>query len=133
MGLAGCPARRLLLFREARWKADAICESGLYGLLCSSAIDVASAPERRTLGHLARLDLIKLAFVSSKEHLAAPFVERLRSIYPELPLWVVSEFPPQDAKWIPYKPNRTMAENYARVKAAVHGQKIRISACILEP
>ena len=37
----------------------------------------------------------------------------MRAIYPELPLWVVSDFPPGDAglKWIRYRVNRRFAEN----------------------
>lgn len=77
--------------------------------------------------------MIKVAFVSAKEHLTAPFLDRLSSIYPELPLFVVSEFPPPAGRWIPYKPNRHITENYARLKAALSGQKVRLSACVLEP
>jgi len=77
--------------------------------------------------------VIKVAFVSAKEHLTAPFLDRISSIYPELPLYVMSEFPPPVGRWIPYKPNRGIGENYARMKAALGGQKVRLSACVLEP
>ncbi len=76
---------------------------------------------------------IKVAFVSSKDHLIEPFLERVAALYPELPLWVVAEFPPPRGKWIPYKPNRSFAENRERVRAAVSGQRIRLSAVVLEP
>lgn len=76
---------------------------------------------------------IKVAFVSCLEHLAAPYLERMEAIYPELPLFVVSEFPPARGKWIPYKPNRRFSENYQRVKAAIGDAKVRLTAVSLDP
>ncbi|MBI3679463.1 MAG: glycosyltransferase [Acidobacteria bacterium] len=57
----------------------------------------------------------------------------MKALFPELTLWVVSEFRPPEGKWIPYKPNRSLAENYARTKAAVAGHRVRLCAVVLEP
>ncbi|HUQ90419.1 MAG TPA: glycosyltransferase [Bryobacteraceae bacterium] len=76
---------------------------------------------------------IKVAFVSCKEQRTSAFLDRIDAIYPELPLWVVSEFPPPAGKWIPYKPNRSLRENYARLIASIRGAKVRLAAVILEP
>ncbi|MBL8174213.1 MAG: glycosyltransferase [Bryobacterales bacterium] len=75
----------------------------------------------------------KVAFVSCKDHLIAPFLERIESIYPELPLYVVAEFPPPRGKWIPYHPTRSLADNMARLKAALGPAHVRLSAAVLEP
>lgn len=82
---------------------------------------------------------IKVAFLSCNDPLAAPFLERMRALYPELPLYVVSEFPPPSEgdgpppKWIPYKPNRRVSENFARCKAMIGGATVGLAAVILEP
>ena len=59
---------------------------------------------------------IKLAFASGTEDLNRRLIEHLRALYPELPLWVVSDFPPEDPalKWIRYRVNRPFAENLRR-------------------
>ncbi len=75
---------------------------------------------------------VKLAFVSCKEALAGPFLDRMAALYPDLPLYTVSEFPPTHGKWIPYKPNRTLAENRNRIRATLGGHAIRLSAVVLE-
>jgi GT2 family glycosyltransferase/glycosyltransferase involved in cell wall biosynthesis len=79
------------------------------------------------------VDPIKLAFVSCQDHLATPFLAKVSELFPELPLYTVSEFPPAHGKWIPYKPNRTHAENRDRIQAAIAGHPIRLSAAVLEP
>jgi GT2 family glycosyltransferase/glycosyltransferase involved in cell wall biosynthesis len=78
---------------------------------------------------------IKVAFASGTDDLNARLVERMRQIFPELPLWVVSEFPPADTdvKWIPYHVNRSLIENLARARAALRGQSIRLAGVLLVP
>jgi len=75
----------------------------------------------------------KVAFVSCKDHLIAPYLERMQAIYPELPLFVVAEFPPPIGKWIPYHPKRSIADNMARLKATIAGAQVRLSGAVLEP
>lgn len=75
---------------------------------------------------------VKVAFVSCREQFTSSYLEKLKSIYPELPLWVVSEFQPAEGRWIPYHPNRTMAENMERIRAALGGSAVRLSAVLLD-
>lgn len=57
----------------------------------------------------------------------------MESLYPDLPLWVVSEFPPPRGKWIPYHAKRSAADNLAKVRAALGGAKVRLAGAVLEP
>ena len=78
---------------------------------------------------------IKLAFASGTDGLNRRLIEHLRAIYPELPLWVVSDFPPEDAalKWIRYRVNRPFAENLRRCREEVRGHTIRLAGVMLVP
>ncbi|MBV9507268.1 MAG: glycosyltransferase [Acidobacteriia bacterium] len=78
---------------------------------------------------------IKVAFASGTEELNAQLVSYMRDLFPELPLYVVSEFPPEDSdvKWIPYNPKRRLAENLARCRAAVQTKSIRLAGVMLVP
>ncbi len=82
---------------------------------------------------------IKLAFASGTDELNRRLIERMQSIYPELPLWVVSDFPPaqfsadKTLKWIPYRIGRSLALNLARTRAALHGVSIRLAGVMLVP
>ena len=78
---------------------------------------------------------IKLAFLSGTDDLNRSLIDQMRVIYPELPLWVVSDFPPADPalKWIRYRVNRPLADNFRRCREAVHGHEIRLAAVMLVP
>ena len=80
-------------------------------------------PYRRRPSAPASADLtlnpkIKIAFASGTEDLNRRLIEHLRDIYPELPLWVVSDFPPEDPtlRWVRYRVNRSFAENLRRCR-----------------
>jgi glycosyltransferase involved in cell wall biosynthesis/GT2 family glycosyltransferase len=60
-------------------------------------------------------------------------VDRLADIYPELPLYVVSEFAPHRGTWIPYHPYRTWRDNRDACRAALAGKRIRLAAVLLVP
>jgi glycosyltransferase involved in cell wall biosynthesis len=77
---------------------------------------------------------IKVAFASGTDDLNARLIEQMRQIFPELPLYVVSEFQPDDAdlKWIRYNAGRGF-ENMARCRAAFRGKSIRLAAVMLVP
>ena len=81
------------------------------------------------------LTSIKLAFASGTEDLNRALIGHMREIFPELPLWVVSDFPPEDKnlRWIPWHANRTLAENLGLARAAVKGYSIRLAAVMLVP
>jgi GT2 family glycosyltransferase len=76
---------------------------------------------------------VKVLFASGSEPTIARVLEKFRSILPELPLIVVSEFRQPDCEWIPYHVKRRAAENRALILSALGGRKIRIGAVILEP
>jgi glycosyltransferase involved in cell wall biosynthesis len=77
---------------------------------------------------------IKVAFASGTDELNERLIERMREIYPELPLYVVSEFQPAaaDVKWIRYNGNRWF-ENWARCRAAFRGKSVRLAGVMLVP
>jgi glycosyltransferase involved in cell wall biosynthesis len=78
--------------------------------------------------------LIKVAFASGTDDLNAQLIERMRQLYPGLPLYVVSEFPPagEGVKWVRYRVGRGF-ENLARCRAAFRGKSIRLAAVLLVP
>jgi GT2 family glycosyltransferase/glycosyltransferase involved in cell wall biosynthesis len=78
---------------------------------------------------------IKLAFLSGTPELNRELIQQMRALYPELPLWVVSDFPPADGTlpWIRYRHTRQVAANLQAVRDAVHGHDIRLAAVMLVP
>lgn len=80
---------------------------------------------------------VKVLFASASDPVLAVAIERMKKIFPELPLILVSEFPPpsraQCTEWIRYHIRRRWPENYALVRSRLRRRKIRIAAVILEP
>ena len=76
---------------------------------------------------------VKVLFASGSDPVIAGAIERLKSILPDLPLVVVSEFAPPEGEWILYHVKRGWRENRALVRSKLEGSKIRIAAVILEP
>jgi GT2 family glycosyltransferase/glycosyltransferase involved in cell wall biosynthesis len=78
---------------------------------------------------------IKLAFASGTEDLNRRLIEHLRALYPELPLWVVSDFPPEDStlKWVRYRVNRPFSENLRLCREELRGYEIRLAGVMLVP
>ena len=83
---------------------------------------------------------IKVAFASGPDDLNRALVERMKGLFPELPLYVVSEFPPAEwggaegvAQWIPYHVSRGFRENLARCRAAWQGKRVRLGGVLLVP
>jgi GT2 family glycosyltransferase/glycosyltransferase involved in cell wall biosynthesis len=77
--------------------------------------------------------VVKVAFASGTRELNPKLVDCLAEIYPELPLYVVSEFPPDRGEWIPYHPYRTWRDNMDACRAALGNRKIRLAAVLLVP
>jgi len=78
---------------------------------------------------------VKLLIASGSEAVVSATLEKFKTIFPELPLVVVSEFKPADTgcEWIPYHIRRSWADNRALIRSRLRGRKIRIAAIILEP
>ncbi len=76
---------------------------------------------------------IKVAFATGTESLNRELIARLKALFPELPLAVVSEFPPPEGRWVPYHPLQGFWENYRRCRAAFRGRRIRLAGVILVP
>jgi GT2 family glycosyltransferase/glycosyltransferase involved in cell wall biosynthesis len=78
---------------------------------------------------------IKLAFLSGTEDLNRRLIEHVRALYPELPLWVVADFPPADhtLKWIRYRVNRPFADNLRTCREELRGHTIRLAGVMLVP
>ena len=78
---------------------------------------------------------VKIVFASGTDNLNRRLIAEMRALYPELPLWIVSDFPPEDKdlKWLPYHINRTFRENLARCRAALAGRTIRLAGVMLVP
>jgi glycosyltransferase involved in cell wall biosynthesis/GT2 family glycosyltransferase len=76
---------------------------------------------------------IKVAFASGPDELNRELVRRMAALFPELPLYVVSEFPPESGCWIPYHVSRSFLENLARCRAAWRGKHVRLAGVLLAP
>ncbi|MFB3829810.1 MAG: glycosyltransferase [Bryobacteraceae bacterium] len=77
--------------------------------------------------------LIKVAFASGTDDLNRGLIDRVADLYPELPLYVVSEFPPHRGEWVRYRVNRGLRENLARCRAAFQGKRLRLAGVMLVP
>ena len=76
---------------------------------------------------------IKVAFASGSDELIPAFLDRMERFYPELEMYVVSEFPPPKGNWIPYHMGRSFRENLDRCRAALKDTDIQIAAVLLQP
>lgn len=86
---------------------------------------------------MTRPQRILLAFASGSEDLVPTFLDNLQAVAPELPVWVVSEFPPPDShkhlRWIPWFLGRTLSQNRARIHDALRGVEVAYTGVILQP
>ena len=78
-------------------------------------------------------ETIKVLFASGSEDLIPTAIEHMQKLYPALPLVVVSEFPVEGARWIPYPLSRGFWENFALFRWRFRDKRIRLSAVILQP
>jgi glycosyltransferase involved in cell wall biosynthesis len=77
---------------------------------------------------------IKVAFASGTDDLNEQLIEKIAEIFPELPLYVVSEFRPvrKGCTWVRYYAGRFW-ENFARCRAVFRGKSIRLAGVLLVP
>ena len=78
-------------------------------------------------------DSVKVAFASGTPELNRQFIDALAGIYPDLPLYVVSEFAPHQGQWVPYHPRQGFLENYRRCRTRFRDKHIRLAAAVLVP
>ena len=78
-------------------------------------------------------EFVKVLFASGSPEANDRVLSRFREIYPELPLVIVSEFPPSAGEWIPFHIRRTWEENRDLFQARLKGRKVRLGAVVLEP
>ncbi len=76
---------------------------------------------------------VKVLFASCTVDLVAGAVEQMKAILPELPLVVVSEFPPPDGEWVQFHIRRRLRDNIELCRARLAGRWIRIGAIVLQP
>jgi GT2 family glycosyltransferase/glycosyltransferase involved in cell wall biosynthesis len=76
---------------------------------------------------------VKIAFGSGSEDLIPTLIEKMSAIEPDLPLYVVSEFPPEHGRWIRWYPAKDLSENAARIEAALAGCEVVYAGIILQP
>jgi GT2 family glycosyltransferase/glycosyltransferase involved in cell wall biosynthesis len=78
---------------------------------------------------------IKVAFASGTEELNVRLIERMREEFPELPLYVVSEFAPEapGVQWVRYYARRSLRENLSHCRAAFRGKSVRLAGVLLVP
>jgi len=71
-----------------------------------------------------------VAFASGTDELNVRLIARMREAFPELPLYVVSEFPPEDKdlRWVRYRGG--LMENWARCRSAFRGKSIRLAGVL---
>jgi GT2 family glycosyltransferase/glycosyltransferase involved in cell wall biosynthesis len=78
-------------------------------------------------------ETVKVLFASGSEDLIPTAIEHMEKLYPELPLIVVSEFPPEHARWIPFPLSRGFWDNLSLVRWHFRNRRVRLSAVILQP
>ncbi len=79
------------------------------------------------------LSSVKVLFASGSNEVVARTLREFKGIFPDVPVVVVSEFPPTEGEWIRYHIRRKWSENYALVRSRLGGRSIRVAAIILEP
>lgn len=78
-------------------------------------------------------ETVKVLFASGSEDLIPTAIEHMRKLLPELPLVVISEFPPEHERWIPFPVARGFWENLALCRWHFRGKNVRLSAVMLQP
>lgn len=76
---------------------------------------------------------VKVVFATGTDELNLELIRRLRALEGELPLYVVSEFPPLEGRWVPYHPLQGLWVNWRRCRAALRDRRIRFAAVMLAP
>jgi len=95
--------------------------------------DVGTQPASPHLSVRPLRETVKVLFASGSEDLIPTAIEHMQKLFPELPLVVVSEFPPGHSRWIPYPMSRGFFENLSLCRWHFRDTDVRLSAVILQP
>jgi GT2 family glycosyltransferase len=76
---------------------------------------------------------VKIAFASGTDELNRALIERMQSLSPELPLYVVSESRPVAGMWIPYHPRQRLRANLTRCRETLAGRRVHLAGVLLVP
>lgn len=79
------------------------------------------------------MDAVLIAVASCKQELVEPFLKKAQALAPELPLYVVSEFPPPFGHWIPYRFERSFEDQLDRCLADLGGRRVHLCCVIQRP
>ncbi len=82
---------------------------------------------------MTRLSRVAIAVAAGSQPLIDPFASRVSALAPGAVPIVVSEFPPSHGAWVPYRLERSVEENLARVLAEIAGREIDLCAVLEEP
>ena len=78
-----------------------------------------------------------MLFATASDQVIALALKQFQTIFPELPLVMVSEFPPPEGnppkEWIRYYIRRSWSENRDLIRFRLRGRRVRLAAIILEP
>ncbi len=89
------------------------------------------------MNSVPHLNAVKVLFASGSNEVVAQTLREFAKIFPEVPLVVVSEFPPREGdpkqEWIRYHIRRKWGENYSLIQSRLGSRSIRVAAIILEP
>ena len=76
---------------------------------------------------------VKLVFATCARAAMPALVETMLHVGEDLPLYVVSEFPPSTGHWIQYHPLRSAADNAVRLKRQLNGLHVKLAGIYLDP
>ncbi len=76
---------------------------------------------------------VKVVFATGTDELNRELIRRMTALESGLPLYVVSEFPPPEGRWVPYHPLQGFWLNWRRCRAALRGRRVRFAAVMLAP
>jgi GT2 family glycosyltransferase/glycosyltransferase involved in cell wall biosynthesis len=75
---------------------------------------------------------VKILFASCSPARIPEVLERYKSVFPELPLLVVSEFAPPEGEWVPFHVLWSVDENADLCRARLAGRTVRLGAIVLD-
>ncbi|MCP5112827.1 MAG: glycosyltransferase, partial [bacterium] len=76
---------------------------------------------------------VQLAFASCTPDLTGRLLDELRALRPGTELLVISEFPVDGARWIPFHPRRRLRDNIALCRAAIGDRPVELAGVVLQP